>query len=77
MNENKVRFCGEITYENESGWVHSDICWACGDDEGKVMTSDYREFLHNCLDEWLDKTKGEGAFWVGDPEYFNDFGLED
>lgn len=59
-------FCGEIIYFSVPGNVHSDICKHF---EGEI-TNNYRNFLHNCLDEWLNKSNGTGAFWVGDPEYF-------
>jgi len=57
-----MNFCGEIQYENEMGTVHSDIC--LHSEEGMV-TEDYRKLLHDCLNEWLDKSNGTGAFWVG------------
>lgn len=61
-------FCGEIIYETDNGNVQSDICFhSAYFDE---PTDDYREFLHKCLDEWLNKSQGTGAFWIGDPEYF-------
>jgi len=59
-------FCGEITYETSEGNVHSDICKHKYD----VLPENYRKFLHECLDEWLDKANNTGAFWVGDPKYF-------
>lgn len=64
-------FCGEITYDTEKGGVHSDICVHSNEE---AVTDDYRQFLHNCLDEWLNKSNGTGAFWVGDSDYFNDWG---
>jgi hypothetical protein len=38
------------------------------------MDPDYRKFLHDCLDEWINKSKGTGAFWLGDPKYFETWG---
>lgn len=64
-------FCGEITYDTENGGVHSDIGVRSNEE---AVTDDYRQFLHNCLDEWLNKSNGTGAFWVGDSDYFNDWG---
>jgi hypothetical protein len=32
--------------------------------------------LHDCLDEWLTNASGTGAFWVGDPKYFEEQWLE-
>lgn len=66
-----MKFCGEIQYETKEGNVHSDICFNCNpSNDDRQITPDYREFLHKCLDEWLNKSGGTGAFWVGDPEYF-------
>jgi len=66
-----MKFCGEIQYETPEGNVHSDICFNCNpSNDSRIITDTYREFLHNCLNEWLDKSKGTGAFWVGNPEYF-------
>lgn len=62
-----MEFCGEIMYDTPEGGVHSDICFHGSD--GQNITDDYREFLHNCLNEWLNKANGTGAFWVGDPMY--------
>jgi hypothetical protein len=72
-----MNFHGEIQYTrlDENGevfaFVHSDICWDCGGRQGdKPLTEEYREFLHRCLDEWLDKSNGTGAFRLGSAEYF-------
>lgn len=66
-----MRFCGEIQYGDEStGWVHSDICFNCGPRaEDEELGPEVRKILHEALDEWLDKSKGSGAFWVGDQNY--------
>ena len=68
-----MKFHGEITYEDQNkGGVHSDICWCCNPrTEEQPIDDDYRKMLHECLDEWLNKSNGTGAFWVGDPEYFH------
>jgi len=66
-------FCGEIIYTNADGDnVQSDICKHNTDE----VTEGYRAFLHANLDEWLNKANGEGAFWVGDPEYFRSWEKE-
>ena len=62
-------FFGEIRYiqnvvDKES--VQSDIHW----EGGSGVTEDYRKLLHDSLDEWLNKSNGTGAFWIGDPDYF-------
>ena len=74
-----MKFCAEIQYDrgyDESGeptkgyWVHSDVCWQCGpQNPGAPLTGEYREILHALLDEWLDRSRGTGAFWLGDPNY--------
>lgn len=65
-------FCGEIQYETPEGNVHSDICFHSAYFD--YITDDYREFLHKCLDEWLNKSNGTGGFWIGDPEHFVGWG---
>lgn len=71
-----MKFCAEIIYEDtEKGNVQSDICWNCSPrTEDKAITEEYRQLLHDCLDEWLNKSNGTGAFWVGDPLYFSNWG---
>lgn len=39
------------------------------------LTEEYRKFLHKALDEWLDKSNGTGAFWLGEPDYFINWGM--
>lgn len=58
----------EIMYLKQDGTsIHSDICPpACEFDR---LTSDHRKFLHDCLDEWLDKSRGTGVFYIGDKNY--------
>lgn len=49
--------------------VHSDIC---PPNHALVkLTPEYRKMLHECLDEWLDKSGGTGCFFIGEGEYFN------
>jgi len=54
----------EIQYRNEEGvLVHSDICPPyCGNDMG----GEYRQFLHTCLDEWLNESRGTGYFYIAE-----------
>lgn len=65
-----MQFCGEIQYQSfKMGedddpypWnIHSDICQHA---DGPVLP-EMREFLHKCLDEWLDNSDGTGYFWLG------------
>lgn len=66
MSAANVNVCGEIEYDTPEGGVHSDICLV--HDGPYRVTPDTRAFLHACLDEWLDKSRGSGMFWLGDPE---------
>lgn len=71
MEKNSPCYCGEITYESKDGNVHSDFHCGCGEEEDGEVTERYRKYLHDSLDEWLNKSKGTGAFWVGDASYFH------
>jgi hypothetical protein len=66
-DKSNVDVCAEIMYETEEGMIHSDLCMT-HDAEYKVHES-YREFIHKCLDEWLDESNGTGMFWIGDPKF--------
>lgn len=66
-----MRFCAEIAYESPAGGVHSDICWGHGQDS-ETVSDEHRALLHQCLDEWLNKSNGTGALWVGDAEYLKE-----
>jgi hypothetical protein len=77
-----MKFCGEIQYENSSGWTtHSDICWRCGAPAQHELTPEYRAFLHTVLDEWLDRSNGTGFLWLGNTkdivDNFNNNNKED
>lgn len=61
-------FCGGIEYQTKDGNLHSDICYRCDGENDKELTEDYKDFLHNCLEEWLNNSNGTGIFWVGNPE---------
>jgi len=63
----------EIEYNNPGGaGVHSDICPpGCGTD----FPEEYRQFLHECLDEWLDNSGGTGRFYIAQ-EGFVGFGID-
>ena len=69
---NKVH--GEIEYmrENEEygkHWVHSDICPPECDLNN--ISDEYRKFLHDILDEWLNNSQGTGIFYItGDIEKY-------
>lgn len=68
-----MKFCGEIAYDNNDEPVHSDICYRCTfpNDDGEPISERNRTFLHDCLDEWLNKSNGTGIFWLGDSSYFD------
>lgn len=62
---NKVH--AEIEYYREceergKHWVHSDIC-----PSGCKLTDvsdEYRKYLHDNLDEWLNNSGGTGIFYI-------------
>lgn len=54
--------CAEIMYNQ----THSDICISMG--KAGEISAEERDLLHKCLDEWLDKSQGNGIFYVGDTE---------
>lgn len=68
--------CGEIQYPNvnengvEEGNVHSDICfesyWPRESAEWKEDKEKWRKFVHDSVDEWIDKSNGQGFLWIGD-----------
>ena len=64
--------CGEIEYNHPdgSGRVHSDICIV--HNGSWQVPPELRGFLHDALDEWLDKSRGSGLFWLGDPTELNE-----
>ena len=60
----------EIMYnDKERGGmsIHSDIC--PDNCEFDNLDEEHREFLHRCLDEWIDKSGGTGVFYIGDRDY--------
>ncbi len=61
----------EIEYQREDGtWVHSDI-EPKGCDFNSINLN-HRVFLHDCLDEWLNNSRGTGIFYIKDPKFNND-----
>jgi len=52
----------EYTRESDGVSIHSDICPP--DCDIQNADAEYRGFLHACLDEWLDNSKGTGAFYI-------------
>lgn len=54
--------CSEITYTNEASQsVHSDLCA----DISRWNDAEYRQFLHDNLDEFLNAKDANGLFYVG------------
>jgi hypothetical protein len=63
----------EVEYVRSDGSkVHSDICPANCSAEG-ITDVDYRKRLHECLDEWLNNSKGSCGFYIKDAAYKFDF----
>jgi hypothetical protein len=59
-----MKVCGEIEYVRPDGVkVHSDIC-PPGCDPAHMGDTKWRAFMHECLDEWLDLSRGTGCFYV-------------
>lgn len=60
----------EVEYTTDEGNVHSDICPpGCDFDRvDEVFNPDtgqtYRQFLHENLDEWLDRNNGTKGFYI-------------
>lgn len=76
----------EIEYQKEDGtWVHSDICPPNCSSENLEYTYKrdsgdftYRSFLHDCLNEWLDNSKGTGMFYIMEDNYiFKEYNSKD
>lgn len=57
-----MKIYSEIEYINEENQtIHSDL--------NMKMSEDTREIMHKALDEWLNNSKGTGAFYItGDKE---------
>jgi hypothetical protein len=53
----------EIMYDSPAGSMRGR--YVCPPKCEPVFTPEYRKFLHNCLDEYLDKSKGTGIFYIG------------
>lgn len=59
----------EIEYVDQHGnKIHSDIC-PMNCDSSNLSDKEYRQFLHDCLDEWLDKSDGSCGFYIKDESY--------
>jgi hypothetical protein len=59
---------GEIEYINKQGAsVHSDVCPP--DHDFEKINKEYRDFLHEILDEWLDESGGSGGFYIKAEEH--------
>jgi hypothetical protein len=63
MNSRK-QVQAEIEYVREDGVkVHSDIePPGCSPDN--MNDPVWRKFIHTCLDEWLDESRGTGCFYI-------------
>ena len=72
-NHTAFNVVAEIEYINEDlETVHSDIGPGGGDLNAALAVSpDFRQYLHDNLDEWLDKSDGTGIFYItGDSDQF-------
>jgi hypothetical protein len=69
MTDRIVR--AEIEYMKEDRtWVHSDI-EPHGGCKFNDLDDKHRKFLHDCLDEWIDKSNGTGCFYIRDEDFKN------
>jgi len=58
----------EIEYQKEDGtWIHSDICPSKCDFNN--LDDEHKKFLHDCLDEWLEKGNGTGIFYIANNDH--------
>ena len=64
-----TRIISEVEYTNENGdSVHSDL------DFDFDLKEQMRPVLHECLDEWLDKSNGSGGFYLRNTNHhFEDY----
>lgn len=72
-NHTAFNVVAEIEYINEDlETIHSDIGPDSGDLNAALTVSpDFRQYLHDNLDEWLDKSDGTGIFYItGDSAQF-------
>ena len=70
-----TRVHSEIIYNREGDInVHSDTCPP--DHTIENLPDDIRQYYHDLLDEWLDKSKGTGIFYLRE-EGFRDYGNEE
>lgn len=52
--------------------VHSDACpLECLPEN--IENPEWRRFIHDTLDEWLDRSGGTGYFAIGGNEFWSDF----
>ena len=59
----------EIEYSgNGEIGIHSDIC-PPNCDSKHMNDLEYKKFLHQCLDEWLEKSNGTGGFYIKQEGY--------
>ena len=66
----KYHVCGAIEYDRDNMSIGSDICIEYDDDTSRV-SDEYRQFLHDTLDEFLNQppaVQSDGCFWIGDPD---------
>lgn len=58
----------EIEYQRKDGTlVHSDIEPAKCDFNN--INTEYKKYLHKCLEEWLNNSNGTGCFYIKDIDF--------
>ena len=66
----KYHVCGAIEYDRDNMSIGSDMCIEYDDDTSRV-SDEYRQFLHDALDEFLNQppsVQSDGCFWIGDSD---------
>ena len=62
-NKEKKTVHSEIMYMKKDGInIHSDTCPPGCD--FKNLDDEHRKYLHDVLDEWIDKSNGTGIFYI-------------
>lgn len=57
----------KVHSEMEYMGIHSDLCPP--DCDFKKITDEHRAIYHAALDEWLDNSRGGGAFYIANEGY--------
>ncbi len=56
----------EIVYKKDNNWIQRNII----QNNNNNLNSYQRNYLHCCLDEWIDNANGSGCFYLKDSDFF-------